>query len=393
MKFSLITPTHNTVYLKELEMSIISQICNDWEWVIILNNGAAYKSIDPRIKVYDCPLNTNYVGALKKYACSLAQGEIIVEVDHDDILTPDCLHELEKAYEDPEIGFVYSRDAMLGEFAPYNEAFGWTYSMFEWKEKSLYAMNNHPLYPSRLGHIYFAPDHVRSWRKLVYDKVGGHNENLDICDDLDLMHKLYMVTKFYQVEKVLYIYRLTSDNTFKKNLSNISNKSAELYMKNIFKLCERFCELNDVLKIDLCGGFNKPEGYISIDKENGDIYADLDQGIPLPDNSVGLVRAVDALEHIKDKQHIMAEIHRVLIPGGMLLCQTPSTDGRGAWQDPTHVSFWNENSFWYWTRKEFMQYIRNDKVKFRESYLNSVFLSDWHRNYNIPYVIFHGEKV
>ena len=28
---------------------------------------------------------------------------------------------------------------------------------------------------------------------------------------------------------------------------------------------------------------------------------------------------------------------------------TPSTDGRGAFQDPTHVSFYNENSFWYFT--------------------------------------------
>ena len=33
----------------------------------------------------------------------------------------------------------------------------------------------------------------------------------------------------------------------------------------------------------------------------------------------------------------------------MLLSLTPSTDGRGAYQDPTHVAFYNENSFWYYT--------------------------------------------
>lgn len=392
MKFSIITPTHDTKYLKELEYSILSQIYDNWEWVILLNNGATYKSIDPRIKIYECPLNTTAVGALKKYASSLAEGEIIVEVDHDDMITPDCLLELNKAYKDPEIGFVYSRDAMLGKFTPYSSYYGWTYDMFEWQGKQLYAMNAQPLHPGRLGHIYFAPDHVRSWRKSEYNKVGGHDSELDICDDLDLMHKLYMVTKFHFINKVLYIYRIDGNNTWLKNLKNIEEKSGKLYIKNIFDLCSRFCELNDVLKIDLCGGFNKPEGYLSIDKENGDIYADLDEGIPLPDNSVGVVRAFDALEHIKDKQKIMAEIHRVLIPGGMLISQTPSTDGRGAWQDPTHVSFWNENAFWYWTRKDFMQYIRNEKVKFRESYLTSIFLTDWHRQYNISYVLAHLEK-
>jgi glycosyltransferase involved in cell wall biosynthesis len=392
MKFSIITPTHNTKHLKELEYSILSQIYNDWEWIILLNNGATYKSLDSRVKIFTCPFESTSVGALKKYACSLATGEIIVEVDHDDMLTPDCLKELTKPYKDNEIGFVYSRDAMLGEFTPYSTYYGWTYDTFDWQGKLLYAMHNQPLYPGRLGQIYFAPDHVRSWRKSIYDEIGGHNEELKICDDLDLMHRLYMVTKFYFINKVLYIYRIDGNNTWLKNIEDIGAKNGELYMKNIINLCTRFCEINDVLKIDLCGGFNKPEGFMSIDKENGDIYADLDEGIPLPDNSVGVVRAFDALEHVKDKEKIMAEIHRVLIPGGMLISQTPSTDGRGAWQDPTHVSFWNENAFWYWTKKEFMQYIRNDKVKFRESYLTSAFLSDWHRTYNIPYVIFHGEK-
>jgi hypothetical protein len=29
----------------------------------------------------------------------------------------------------------------------------------------------------------------------------------------------------------------------------------------------------------------------------------------------------------------------------------PSTDGRGAFQDPTHVSFWNANTFAYFSRQ------------------------------------------
>ena len=392
MKFSIITPSHDPRYLKELEFSLISQTHTDWEWVLVLNNGAEYKPLDPRAKVIRCPFESKSVGKLKKYACSQATGEVIVELDHDDMLTPNCLAELKKAYADKEVGFVFSRDAVLGDFVPYNPEYGWTYDMFNWGGRSLYSMHSMPLYPGRLGEIYFAPDHVRSWRKDVYDSIGGHNEDLEICDDLDLIHRLYMVTKFHYVPKVLYIYRIDGGNTWLKNQESIANTSNDLYHKNIFDLCKRFCELNDVLAIDLCGGIGKPEGFLSIDKENGDIIADLDEGIPLPDNSVGLIRAFDALEHIRDKQKIMSEIHRVLIPGGMLISQTPSTDGRGAWQDPTHVSFWNENAFWYWTRPGAMSYIRNTSVKFREVRLYSSFLNDWNRQYNISYAVAHLEK-
>lgn len=155
----------------------------------------------------------------------------------------------------------------------------------------------------------------------------------------------------------------------------------------------RFCELNNLKAIDLCGGFNSPKGFISIDLENGNIKADLNEGIPLPDNSCGMVRAFDALEHLKDKQYIMKEIYRVLAPGGILLSITPSTDGRGAFQDPTHISYWNENSFWYWTRPELMEYIQNTDIKFGEARLETVFPSSWHRQNNICYVIANLEVI
>jgi SAM-dependent methyltransferase len=201
-----------------------------------------------------------------------------------------------------------------------------------------------------------------------------------------------MVTKFHYIPKVLYIYRITGDNTWLRKNEFIQSETVRIYNKDIYNLSARFADINNLLKIDLCGGFNKPNGYISIDKHNSDITYDLNGGIPLKENSVGVVRAFDALEHLKDQQLIMREIHRVLAPGGILLSQTPSTDGRGAWQDPTHVSFWNQNSFWYWTRKEQAQYIRNDKM-FRECYLNTEFPNDHCKQNNIPYVVAHLEKI
>ena len=58
------------------------------------------------------------------------------------------------------------------------------------------------------------------------------------------------------------------------------------------------------------------------------------------------------------------ELYRILVPGGWFLSSTPSTDGRGAFQDPTHVSFWNENSFLYYTDRRKGRYIK-EPVRFQ----------------------------
>ena len=44
----------------------------------------------------------------------------------------------------------------------------------------------------------------------------------------------------------------------------------------------------------------------------------------------------------------MNELWRVTQPGGLVEITVPTTDGAGAWQDPTHVSFWNRRSFLYY---------------------------------------------
>lgn len=394
MKLSIITPTNSTEHLEELRESIANNTHQDWEWVILLNNGAQYESIDERIKVIRSTQETTFVGALKKEACHHATGEIIVEVDHDDLITEDCLEEIAKAFRDPGIGFVYSDNAKLAEnFIPYNPDFGWKHRTFNWKGRELISMDSQRLTPGRLGFIWYAPDHVRAWRKSVYDQVGGHDESMEVIDDLDLMHRLYMVTKFHHIPKTLYIYRITGDNTWLKKNALVQKMNMDVFMRDIESLSMRWADMNSLLKIDLCGGFNKPEGFMSIDLENGDIQADLNKGIPLKDGSVGVVRAYDAIEHLVDKQLTIKEIHRVLAPGGILLSMTPSTDGRGAWQDPTHVSFWNENSFWYYTRPQQMQYIRNTEVRFFESSLRTIFPTDWHRLHNIPYVEAFLEKI
>lgn len=65
------------------------------------------------------------------------------------------------------------------------------------------------------------------------------------------------------------------------------------------------------------------------------------------DSSVDYILAFDIFEHLPNIIHTMNETHRVLKPNGIVEIVVPTTDGRGAWQDPTHVSYWNRNTFFY----------------------------------------------
>ncbi|GAB4134096.1 MAG: hypothetical protein Fur0046_05540 [Cyanobacteria bacterium J069] len=105
-----------------------------------------------------------------------------------------------------------------------------------------------------------------------------------------------------------------------------------------------------MMRVDIGCGDSKPEGFIGIDICPGpcvDIVADISKSFPLEDSSVDELRAYDVIEHLPDRLNTMNEIWRVCKPGARVDLFVPSTDGRGAFQDPTHVSFWNINSFLY----------------------------------------------
>ena len=124
----------------------------------------------------------------------------------------------------------------------------------------------------------------------------------------------------------------------------------------------------DMTKLNLGCGFRKKTGYVNIDNRKvckPDLMCDISEGLPFGSNSVVEVWAHDFLEHIvSDKViFVMREIWRVLEPGGILDHFTPSTDGRGAFQDPTHRSFWNINSWLYYQDDAYRQLIQTP-VKF-----------------------------
>jgi SAM-dependent methyltransferase len=79
------------------------------------------------------------------------------------------------------------------------------------------------------------------------------------------------------------------------------------------------------------------------------IVADLNAKWPFEDASVSFFRAHDVIEHLQNKINTLNEMWRCLVSRGIVEIVVPTTDGRGAFQDPTHVTYWNRNSFFYHT--------------------------------------------
>jgi glycosyltransferase involved in cell wall biosynthesis len=396
MKFSIITPEHdpkNIPFLNELFETIKAQKYTNWEWVLYLNNQCTIEHIPeaikehPQVVVFRTFDNDKNIGAIKNSAFNIGTGDVLVEVDHDDLITPDCLAELYKAFSDPSVGFAYSDCAVLhmqDAFEPYSNVYGWTHEIFNWKGKDLYTMHSFEPSSHSLGYIWYAPDHVRAWRTSVYKEIGGHNRELSICDDHELCIRTYLKTKMRRIPKTLYIYRITGENTWLERNEAIQLKTVELFNQYAQQLAEKDADDKGLLKIDIGGGLNPYPGYITVDmRSNADYVADLNEGIPLPDNSVGVLNASHILEHLHDKHKAMSEIHRVLAHGGWAFIEVPSTDGRGAFQDPTHVSYWNENCFLYYTQKYLGDFIDNDTIRFQEFRRETWYPNEWLKNMNV----------
>ncbi|GFH36413.1 glycosyltransferase [Streptomyces pacificus] len=398
-RFSVFTPSHRPRFLDECLATLQAQSRSDWEWIVLLNNGARWRPERPddrvRVEIAD---EVEGVGAAKRRACELARGEILVELDHDDLLAKDCLAELGKAFDEhPQAVLVYSNTAQITEDggrddSRFNEVYGWQYQDVDVDGRRLLAATSMAPTPHNVSYIWYAPNHVRAFRKDAYDRAGGYDAARAVLDDQDLMCRLFQSGDFHHIDRCLYLQRLHSTNTQRDPEINarIQRETVALYDKYIEANALAWTQRRGLVALDLGAAHRKPPGYLGVDQHPGegvDIVATLPERLDLPDDSVGLMRAVDFLEHVPAKVPLINELYRLLAPGGMLLTMTPSSDGRGAYQDPTHVAFYNENSFWYYTDNQYRAFVPEIEARFQNSRLVTYFPTDWHSKNDISYVV------
>jgi len=382
---SIITPTHKPDYLMRLYESLKIQTCKDFEWVVVPNNSAdvSFLPKEDWIRIVPYLEDSKLIGAIKNYAFNQGLGEWLAEVDHDDEITPDCVEEILKAAKENVCDFIYSDgiDLMPGNTANvFNSNNNWAYYPYTYKG-IVYTINRTFLpTPQSVSRIWFAPNHIRVWNRDFYKRLGGHDKTLKALDDQDLMCRTYIEGKMYKIEKVLYVYYYHATNSFASQELNkwIQEYTWVLYEKYIEQMMRRWCKDNNLLIVDISKRYTRPDC----------VKIDLDTIGTIKEDSVGLILADDALQLYKDPVKSMERMWRLLAHGGMLLSSTPSTDGRGAFQDPTHASYWNANSFWYYTKKTFANFI-NTKGKFQSTYVKDWCPSDYHKQNKIEYVTAH----
>lgn len=219
--FSFFTCVHNTKRekLERLYYSMCSQTYNEWDWFIIddsdddktLNIIESFS--DFRITVLKNVTNHGNIGFNKHMAAMAADGDFLLEVDHDDELTPDCLSQLLAAYQEyPDSDFIYSNCLELKEpdNVPiiYGKGWGWGEGLTKTEVVNgrEFTFSESPgVNPFSIRTIYAQPNHIRAWKRDFYHKICGHNVNYSVLDDQELLIRTFLYGKMTKVDKVLYI--------------------------------------------------------------------------------------------------------------------------------------------------------------------------------------------
>jgi len=390
---SLFTPTHDCTYLTEAYNSLKLQTVENWEWVLLPNGPKANipEAIarDPRVKIVTLEgRSLHNIGALKRAACDAATGSAFVEFDHDDLLMPgDTLASIEKKFQEGA-GFVYS-DAAVFRYRPgdtpgfnqycYSQAHGWQEYEVSVYGRKLLATEAFDVTPRSLCEIYYAPDHVRCWSRKAYYEAGGHNPELSVCDDLELMIKTYLTgSPFAYTGGCHYLYRMFDHNTVIMRNQQIQQTTKALKQENFPALVDSWVrrERHNVLDVTEL----RKTGWLA-DKH-------LSQGFGF--EQYGHIVADDELQRLSGVQvrEFMNSAYEALVPGGYLTVTVPEVHSGLGYADVEWQSHFSATSMSPYIRRSMATRNGNIRCKFQQVQVTEVYPSDWHRDNDLKYLRF-----
>ena len=207
--FSVVVPLYNTPekFLTELICSFLAQTYPHWQ--LCLGDGSPKKGLedvvakacggqmDDRIVYSFLGENTGIAGNTNA-ALKLATGDFIAFCDHDDLVTPDAMYYLAKAYnDDPEVEAIYSDEDKI-------DMEGKTYFLPHFKSDfniDLLCSHNY------ITHLFAVRD------ELVRES-GGIDPDFDGAQDHDFdLRIVEKCSNIYHIPRVLYHWRCHPDST------------------------------------------------------------------------------------------------------------------------------------------------------------------------------------
>ena len=207
IKFSIVVPLYNTPekFLKEMIQSVLDQTYSNWELCMADGSDAQHGDVEKICKQYAKKdkrikykkLEKNLGISENTNACaSMATGEYIVLLDHDDLLTTDALYENAVAIEETDADVFYSDEDHLSTNGKLVNPF---YKP-DWSPDLLYCQ------------MYIC--HLLVFRRSLFEKIKGFDSNFDGSQDYDLMLRLSEETeRICHISKILYHWRESENST------------------------------------------------------------------------------------------------------------------------------------------------------------------------------------
>jgi glycosyltransferase involved in cell wall biosynthesis len=193
----------------------------EWEWVVLDDSGDGGRTYDEILGLVDGDYRVRVfrqehcgrIGEVKRNVCGLCRGEVLVELDHDDVLVGDCLLRVADAVvRFPSCGFFYSdfsdvcEDGTALRFGGGSWGFGYGGYVSEVVDGRVYYVARAPnINAKTIRHITSAPNHVRCWRRSFYNEVGGHCPLLHVADDFELVVRSFLGTRFVRIPHLCYV--------------------------------------------------------------------------------------------------------------------------------------------------------------------------------------------
>ena len=204
-KISIIVPMYNTPvkFFEELVDCLINQTYSNWE--LCLADGSPEQNHeldsiiekDKRIKYKFLNENKGIPGNTNA-ALSLATGDYVALLDHDDTLPLFCLYEIVKCInENTNVEFIYSdEDKIVGKKAERRDP----YFKPDFSPDTLRANN------------YIT--HLSVFKKSLMDKIGGFRDDYNGAQDFDVIIRATENTKnIVHIPKILYHWRVHENST------------------------------------------------------------------------------------------------------------------------------------------------------------------------------------
>jgi GT2 family glycosyltransferase len=203
---SILVPVHDPPphMLREAIASVTTQTYSHWE-LCLVDDGSTNPEIttalqqhatsDPRIHLA-CHDTAGGISAATNTALSMATGDYIALLDHDDTLAPDALqHIAEQLTAQPDLDMIYTDEDIVGDgrLIERHPKPGWS------PEQMAAAM-----YTCHLG----------VYRRSLAEEIGGFQSRFDGCQDYDFVLRLMERTdRIAHVPRILYHWRAHTTST------------------------------------------------------------------------------------------------------------------------------------------------------------------------------------